>query len=171
MVLLWYSTSGPPRCVYYDEELNCSALIPGLGNDFTVIANENQEFYAMCYGLDAGVLADTPPLGTYTIMGAGRGLLVLKRISVTREVDAKGVPVTWIRQQSRLVIPVWVLALTIPALISFRWLYDCVRRSARRRRGHCVDCGYDLRHSPVRCPECGLNVANASQSWLSRVFE
>ena len=49
---------------------------------------------------------------------------------------------------SGLPFAIWLLvtALRAPAK---------VRLAARRRRGQCVRCGYDLRFSRGRCPECG----------------
>jgi hypothetical protein len=56
-----------------------------------------------------------------------------------------------------LVTPSWAVALATAGLPIL-----CVRsRSMRRRRsrmGLCAQCGYDLRASPERCPECGLEV-------------
>ena len=55
------------------------------------------------------------------------------------------------------VIPLVLIAL-LAALLPFRWAKRHVHehfRQLRIRQGRCGDCGYDLRGSAERCPECG----------------
>ena len=46
--------------------------------------------------------------------------------------------------------------LAITAALPLWWIAPLVRRRlANIPAGHCRECGYDLRSSPERCPECG----------------
>ena len=58
-------------------------------------------------------------------------------------------------------VPLWpAVALTtpLPAVWAFKWARRRQRRR-RRARGLCPRCGYDLRATPGRCPECGAAAA------------
>ena len=55
------------------------------------------------------------------------------------------------------VIPFWFLFM-LCAILPLRWMLlirGRWRREKRRKLGLCEHCGYDLRGSPDRCPECG----------------
>jgi predicted amidophosphoribosyltransferase len=53
--------------------------------------------------------------------------------------------------------PFWSLLLLCAALPVLR-VGLAVRRRRVRRSGLCAVCGYDLRATPERCPECGAVV-------------
>jgi predicted amidophosphoribosyltransferase len=55
------------------------------------------------------------------------------------------------------------LILLASALLPLRWLIDKVRARKRVKQGLCVTCGYDLRASTGRCPECGTPIAPPRQ--------
>jgi hypothetical protein len=58
-----------------------------------------------------------------------------------------------------IVAPFWSLALVFGVLPTWALAGALRRRLRKPRRGHCDGCGYDLRASPDRCPECGEVVA------------
>lgn len=44
----------------------------------------------------------------------------------------------------------------VAGVIYISWFLWVIRRDgARHKQGRCMHCGYDLRYSKDRCPECG----------------
>ena len=71
---------------------------------------------------------------------------------------------TWTRQNSpfngvrerAVLVPCWMQTVVYGALGLVRLLsINRRRRAARAAAGLCMACGYDLRATPGRCPECG----------------
>jgi hypothetical protein len=54
-----------------------------------------------------------------------------------------------------LTVSHWLLALMLLAVPAL-WMNRFRRERRARRVGLCKKCGYDLRETPQRCPECGL---------------
>lgn len=70
-------------------------------------------------------------------------------------------------RESYILFPCWLTMIAL-ALLPMSWIGTRARRRSRARRGCCLCCGYDLRASTERCPECGTAVpAKASLSIAS----
>jgi hypothetical protein len=83
---------------------------------------------------------------------------LLPQMTVDSSWGARMPPTRW-----EFVVPLWpIAALSLPltAVRSIKW-----RRRQRSKVGCCAKCGYDLRATPQRCPECGT--ASASVSTIS----
>jgi hypothetical protein len=61
----------------------------------------------------------------------------------------------------KFLIPHWAMVFVL-GVVPAIWLYVRLRpmsvRARRLQEGRCIQCGYDLRASPERCPECGTAV-------------
>ena len=66
----------------------------------------------------------------------------------------------WRMPPTYVVAPYW-LFLVITGIRPALWVRNQIRHWRWRVKGKCAVCGYDLRETPERCPECGTAVPPA----------
>ena len=59
-----------------------------------------------------------------------------------------------------ILVPLWIPTVLFAAMLGWSFL-PLHRRRKRKRLGLCVKCGYDLRASKDRCPECGMAIGKS----------
>lgn len=70
---------------------------------------------------------------------------------------ASGLSITYV------IVPYWFILLLFTSLVC-PWLLAFIRVVIRRAVGRCLVCGYDLRATHKRCPECGATLKNEKTS-------
>ncbi|HZN69987.1 MAG TPA: hypothetical protein VFB66_32230 [Tepidisphaeraceae bacterium] len=90
--------------------------------------------------------------GTVVMSDRSRALPVLSDVPAIGRLFRVGFPARFVG------VPWWLLA-GLTALPAIRLRAAC-RRRKWRRAGRCTGCGYDLRGTPMGCPECGTAVAS-----------
>ena len=63
-------------------------------------------------------------------------------------------------------VPLWIPTILFGSLFSYWYALPLHRRFKHTKLGLCVKCGYDLRGSKERCPECGTEFESSGADEL-----
>ena len=111
-------------------------------------------------GVTLRQVADEAAFGAFTAVGIVAALYFLATLVGVAEEYREG-DLTRTGE-----LPLMIAAAAVSGSLAAAYLWYLVRREikARRRPGACAGCGYDLRASRVRCPECGEPIPEVGAS-------
>jgi hypothetical protein len=121
---------------------------------FVMTADEDLDLRSKTYALDPGDGSGEVEQMEDRVREDG-GLL-WAGFAVSSRVDVDNPDGSLVRSLRLVAVPYWAVFASFTAIPGVRTL-AAVRRRCKRRQaaGVCPTCGYDLRATPERCPECG----------------
>ena len=158
-------------CLWIGSYWYALQVAPDLGNGRTIGLYADRGF--ICGGYTSAFPKGTPKqvIDEYKIVATQQ----LTIVRVANQASLSYVPVDWPEwyfdfQPCQYDVPdmynVGGRGVLFPAALATLTLLLCLpvlpsvvarrRRTRRCKRGMCLGCGYDLRSTPERCPECGL---------------
>lgn len=76
-------------------------------------------------------------------------------------------PVKGVGESNWIIIVPWWAVVVVLSLLTYLFIFPGLRARRKRQRaamGCCIRCGYDLRATPERCPECGERATKTAGS-------
>ncbi len=128
--------------------------LPNSKNFHLVYAGASKPFSGQWEFFHSSALASLVLARIHTTLGFGR----IKLISVAY---ADNSPATEAAEGIHWYFPAWLVVATSILLPTYRIALLANHRRTHKRLAHnlCCHCGYDLRATPDRCPECGSTPA------------
>jgi hypothetical protein len=160
VVMWWVSCAWRAQSLEYRRPPQ-SLQLKSLEGDLSILALHETDFYNA--PLSGKLLAVPPRLRIVSEGGAFIYHSVRERLGLASfSVHYYPLRVIWftdLRFSSigggwEIHLPYWLIALTAAALPGV-WMARFLRERRLWLRGRCGTCGYDLRATPDRCPECG----------------